>query len=94
MGQLQEGVYIDECEGLKREEINAFYDFGEDGSGEPQGSNEDAYQSDASEEQGLREVYVEEHAYEESENEIELDQPGCGYVSDLDHDFDMEVCFS
>jgi hypothetical protein len=87
MGQLQHGVYNDvdrdECEGLTQKEINAFYDFGEDG--EPQGSDEDANQSDEEQE----EVYVEE--YEESENGIELDEPGCRYVSDPDHDFDMEV---
>ena len=48
MGQLQHGVYDDECEGLTQEEINAYYDFGH--NGEPQGSDEDANHSD--EEQG------------------------------------------
>ena len=80
MGQLQHGVYDDECEGLTQEEINAYYDFGH--NGEPQGSDEDANHSD--EEQG--EVYV-----EVSENGIEPDEPECRYVSDPDHVFDMEV---
>lgn len=88
MGQLQHGVYNDECEGLTPEEINAFYDFGEDE--EPQGSDSDEDANRSDEEQG--EVYVEE--YEESENGIELDEQGCGYVSDPGHDFDMEVRFS
>jgi hypothetical protein len=31
LGELQHGVYDDECEGLTEEEINAFYGFEEDG---------------------------------------------------------------
>lgn len=31
MGELQHGVYDDECKGLTGEEINAFYDFDKDG---------------------------------------------------------------
>ncbi|KIJ89920.1 hypothetical protein K443DRAFT_56982, partial [Laccaria amethystina LaAM-08-1] len=31
LGELQHGVYDDECEGLREEEINAFYGFAEDG---------------------------------------------------------------
>lgn len=31
MGELQHGVYDDECEGLTEEEINAFYGIAEDG---------------------------------------------------------------
>lgn len=37
MGELQHGVYDDECKGLTGEEINAFYDF--DNDGEPQVQN-------------------------------------------------------
>jgi hypothetical protein len=31
LGELQHGVYDDECKGLTGEEINAFYDFDNDG---------------------------------------------------------------
>jgi hypothetical protein len=33
LGELQHGVYDDECKGLTGEEINAFYDFDNDSDG-------------------------------------------------------------
>lgn len=82
MGELQHGTYNDECEGLTLEEVNSFYSFGKDG--EPQ-ADEDSDQSN--EEQ--------EGSDNESEADMELDEPGLGSgdVIDLEHDFDMEVCF-
>ena len=78
MGELQHGVYDDECDGLTPEEIDVFYDLNDDK--EVQGSDEDTDQSD------------EGHDYdEESEAEMEIDEPEShnGPVPDLP--FDMEV---
>jgi hypothetical protein len=83
MGQLQHGVYDDECEGLTPEEINAFYGFDEDGG--LQGGDEDSDRSDEEEEEDSGDNYV------ESEADMELDEPGSGDVTDPDHGFDMEV---
>lgn len=79
MGELQHGTYDDECEGLTLEEVNGFYGFGEDG--EPQ-ADEDSNQSNEGQ----------ESSDEESEADIELESRS-GDVIDLEHDFDMEVCF-
>jgi hypothetical protein len=44
LGELQHGVYDDECEDLDEDELNAFYGFEEDG--ELQGLDESPGQSD------------------------------------------------
>jgi hypothetical protein len=44
LGELQHGVYDDECEDLNEEELNAFYGFEEDG--ELQGLDESLDRSD------------------------------------------------
>ena len=47
MGELQHGAYADECEGLNKEEINAFYGF--EDNGEMQVPDESSDQSDEDE---------------------------------------------
>jgi hypothetical protein len=44
LGELQHGIYDDECEDLDEDELNAFYGFGEDGKS--QGLDESSDQSD------------------------------------------------
>ena len=84
LGELQHGTYNDECDGLTLEEVNSFYDFGEDG--EPQFDNdEDPDQLDEEREEDSGDNY------EEGEVDMELDEPGSRDVIDPDHDFDMEV---
>lgn len=78
MGELQHGTYDDECEGLTLEEVNFFYDFGEDGERQ---ADEDSNKSN------------EGDNYEEIESDMELDEPGSGNVIGLEHDVDIEVCF-
>ena len=78
MGELQYGVYDDECQGLTPKEINVFYDLNDDN--EVQGSDEDSDQSD------------EGHDYdEESEAGMEIDEPESNDGPVLDLPFDMEV---
>ena len=87
MGELQNGTYDDEFEGLTLEEVNGFYSFGEEG--EPQ-ADEDSDQSNE-EQEGVGS----DDNYEEIEADMEPGEPGprSGDVIDLEHDFDMEVCF-
>jgi hypothetical protein len=81
MGELQYGVYDDECEGLTPEEIDVFYDLNDDQ--EVQGSDEDSDQSDDSER---------DDNYEESEADMEIDEPESDDSPVSDLPFDMEVC--
>ena len=104
MGELQHGVYDDECDGLTPEEIDVFYDLNDDK--EVQGSDEDMDQLDEghdydedSDQSDEGHDYDEDsdqsdegHDYdEESEAEMEIDEPEShnGPVPDLP--FDMEV---
>lgn len=81
MGELQHGTYDDECEGLTLEEVNFFYDFGEDGERQAdEDSNKSNEGQDGSDD-------------DEIETDMELDEPGSGNVIGLEHDVDMEVCF-
>ena len=83
MGELQHGTYDNECEGLTLEEVNSFYSFGEDGDLQ---ADEDSYQSNEGQEGS-------DDNNEESEADMELDERGLVDVIDLEHDFNMEVCF-
>lgn len=47
MGELQHGVYDDECKGLTEEEINAFYDFDNDGESQVLDKSADKTDSDS-----------------------------------------------
>jgi hypothetical protein len=92
MGELQHGVYDDECEGLTIDEINAFYDF--DHNGDPVVIGEDPDQSDRSdneEDADENEDSDEEHL---DINNTALKEPGTEDTMQLDHDFDTEVCLS
>jgi len=51
MGELQHGIYDDECEGLTHKEINTFYSFGE--GRDLQIGDEDPDQSDQHQEKYL-----------------------------------------
>jgi hypothetical protein len=84
MGELQHGTYDDECEGLTLEEVNAFYDFGEDGERQ---ADEDSNKSNEGQNDS-------DDNYEEIEADMELDEPGpgSGNVIGLEHEVDMEVC--
>ncbi|KAF8816662.1 hypothetical protein BYT27DRAFT_7004150, partial [Phlegmacium glaucopus] len=57
MGELQYGTYDDECEGLTPEEVNGFYNFGEDR--EPQVDDEDPDRSDEEQEEYSSDNYEE-----------------------------------
>ena len=91
MGELQHGVYDDECDGLTPEEIDVFYDLNDDK--EVQGSDEDMDQLDEGHDYDEDSDQSDEgHDYdEESEAEMEIDEPEShnGPVPDLP--FDMEV---
>ena len=78
MGELQYGVYDDECEGLTPEEIDVFYDLNNDQ--EVQGSDEDSDQSDDGDDYD-----------EESEADMEIDVPESDDSPVPDLLFDMEV---
>ena len=88
MGELQHGIYDDECEGLTHEEINTFYGFGE--GGELQVGDEDPDQSEQDQEEDRSDNY------KESEANMELDEAGSGDIIDSDHGFDpdIEACLS
>ena len=47
MGELQHGIYDDECKGLTEEEINAFYDFDNDGESQVLDKSADKTDSDS-----------------------------------------------
>ena len=81
MGELQHGLYNDECEGLTPEEINAFYGFS--GSEESQDSDEDSNGSD-------EQVDHSSDNYEGSEADMELDKEGFRGILNPDG-FDMKV---
>jgi hypothetical protein len=66
LGELQHGVYDDECEGLTEEEINAFYGFEEDG--ESQVPDESPDQSD--EDDGNLEELETDEEWIESEDDV------------------------
>jgi hypothetical protein len=104
MGELQYGVYDDECQGLTPKEINVFYDLNDDN--EVQGSDEDSDQSDEghdydedSDQSDEGHDYDEDsdqsdegHDYdEESEAAMEIDEPESNDGPVLDLPFDMEV---
>ena len=79
MGELQHGVYDDdECKGLTGEEINAFYDF--DNDGESQVLDKTDQDSD-SDEYDDSDDHLEESEVDE---ELELERNGPG--SEDDHD--------
>ena len=72
MGELQHGVYDNECEDLNEEELNAFYGFEEDG--EFQGLDESSNQSDENDNNNngnLEELEMNEE-WIESEDEDEV----------------------
>ena len=91
MGELQHGVYDDECDGLTPEEIDVFYDLNDDK--EVQGSDEDTDQSDEGHDYDEDSDQSDEgHDYdEESEAEMEIDEPESHNGPVLDLPFDMEV---
>ena len=67
MGELQHGVYDDECEGLTKEEINAFYGFEEDGESQVLEESPDRSDKNDSDNDGnLEELEM----YEESEDNV------------------------
>jgi len=73
LGELQHGVYDDECEDLNEEEINAFYGFEEDG--ESQGLDENPDQSDEDDsdnDRNLEELEMNEEQIESEDNVINL----------------------
>ena len=78
MGELQYGVYDDECEGLTPDEIDVFYDLNDDQ--EVQGSDEDSDESDDGDDY-----------HEESEADMEIDEPESDDSPIPDLLFDMEV---
>lgn len=81
MGELQHGTYDDECEGLTLEEVNVYYDFGDDG------------ETEADEEFNKGQEDSDDNC-EESEADMELDEPGSeDVIEPLEHGFGMEVCF-
>ena len=91
MGELQHGVYDDECDGLTPEEIDVFYDLNDDK--EVQGSDEDTDQLDEGHDYDEDSDQSDElHDYdEESEAEMEIDEPESHNGPVLDLLFDMEV---
>ena len=73
MGELQHGVYDDECLDLNEEEINAFYGFEEDG--ELQGLDESPDRSDEDDsdnDRNLEELEMDEEQIESEDDVINL----------------------
>ena len=91
MGELQYGVYDDECQGLTPKEINVFYDLNDDK--EVEGSDEDSDQSDDGHDYDEDSDQSDDgHDYdEESEAGMEIDEPESNDGPVLDLPFDMEV---
>ena len=73
MGELQHGVYDDECLDLNEEEINAFYGFEEDG--ELQGLDESpdwSDEDDSDNDRNLEELEMDEEQIESEDDVINL----------------------
>jgi len=73
LGELQHGVYDDECLDLNEEEINAFYGFEEDG--ELQGLDESPDRSDEDDsdnDRNLEELEMDEEQIESEDDVINL----------------------
>jgi hypothetical protein len=73
LGELQHGIYDDECEGLTEEEINAFYGFEEDGESQVIDENPDQSDENDSDDNGnLEELEMDEDQIESEDNVINL----------------------
>lgn len=73
MGELQHGIYDDECEGLTEEEINAFYGFEEDGELQVLDESPDQSDEDDSGNDGnLEELEMDEEQIKSEDNVINL----------------------
>ena len=68
MGELEHGVYDDECEGLNEKELNAFYGFEEDE--ESPGVDESSDRSDDDDDDGNLEELETDEEQMESEDEV------------------------
>jgi len=73
LGELQHGIYDDECEDLNEEEINAFYGFEEDGESQGLDENPDRSDEDDSDnDRNLEELEMNEEQIESKDNVINL----------------------
>jgi hypothetical protein len=73
LGELQHGIYDDECEGLTKEEINAFYGFEEDGESQVIDENPDQSDENDSDDNGnLEELEMDEDRIESEDDVINL----------------------
>jgi len=73
LGELQHGIYDDECEGLTEEEINAFYGFEEDGELQVLDESPDQSDEDDSGNDGnLEELEMDEEQIKSEDNVINL----------------------
>ena len=70
MGELQHGVYDDECEGLTEEEINAFYGFEEDGESQVPDESPDRSDEDDNDNDGNLEEPETDEEWIESEDDV------------------------
>jgi len=77
LGELKHGVYDDECVGLAEEEINAFYDFEEDG--ESVDENPDQLDEEQDEDSGYDDGHLEELEVDNAER----NEPGSEDVINL-----------
>jgi len=68
LGELEHGVYDDECEGLTEEEINAFYGFEKDG--ESQVIDESPDEDDSDNDGNLEELEMDEERIESEDDVI------------------------
>ena len=70
MGELEHGVYDDECEGLNEEELNAFYGFKADGESQGLDESSDRSDEDDNDNDGNSEELETDEEGMESEDEV------------------------
>ena len=80
MGELQHGIYDDECKGLTEEEINAFYDFDNDGESQVLDKSADKTDSDSDDSDDSDSA-----TYDDGIHDLDLEEP------EMDEELDEEL---